>query len=122
MAPATGRPSDEVTRPVTVAEAFAAAVASARDRRARRIRIRPFRQHDGGTGSDDTLAIPHEEAHPFHLAYPPALRDWPPLVAFREWLREEIDLSHKELHATASADRSKPKRIRSGGRSRTRRR
>ena len=64
------------------------------------------------------LAIPHEEAHPFHLAYPPALRDWPPLVAFRDWLREEIDLSHRELHVSEGADPRKPKRIRSSGRSR----
>jgi LysR family transcriptional regulator, glycine cleavage system transcriptional activator len=66
------------------------------------------------------LAIPHEDAHPFHLAYPPGLRDWPPLVALRQWLREEVDLSHKELHSSASVDRNKPKRARSSGRSRAR--
>ncbi len=54
------------------------------------------------------LSITHEEAHPFHLVYPPGLREWPPLVALRRWLREELELSRKELHPDGS-DRKKAK-------------
>jgi LysR family glycine cleavage system transcriptional activator len=44
------------------------------------------------------LALAHEHAYPYHLAYPSALRDWPPVVALRQWLRDELDLSLKALH------------------------
>jgi LysR family glycine cleavage system transcriptional activator len=33
--------------------------------------------------------------------YPPALREWPPLVALRQWLRDELDLSLKSLRPPA---------------------
>jgi LysR family transcriptional regulator, glycine cleavage system transcriptional activator len=66
------------------------------------------------------LSITHEEAHPFHLVFPPGLREWPPVVALRRWLREELERSRKELHSAEPTDRDKPKRIRPGGRSRTR--
>src|SRR5215831_18669090 len=48
------------------------------------------------------LSITHEEAHPFHVVYPPGLREWPPLVALRSWLREELELSRKALPAAAT--------------------
>jgi LysR family glycine cleavage system transcriptional activator len=66
------------------------------------------------------LAITHEEAHPFHVVYPPGLREWPPLIALRRWLREELERSRKELHSAEPTLRNKPKRVGSGGRSRTR--
>ena len=44
------------------------------------------------------LSITHEDATPYHLAYPPSLRDWPPLAALRQWLHDELDLSRKTLH------------------------
>jgi LysR family transcriptional regulator, glycine cleavage system transcriptional activator len=47
------------------------------------------------------LSITHEHAHPYHLVYPPSLRDWPPLAALRRWLRDELDLSRKTLHSTS---------------------
>jgi LysR family glycine cleavage system transcriptional activator len=53
------------------------------------------------------LSITHEEGFPFHLAYPPGLREWPPLVALRRWLREELDLSRKALEELEAADRKK---------------
>jgi LysR family glycine cleavage system transcriptional activator len=54
------------------------------------------------------LSITHEEGYPFHLAYPPGLRDWPPLVALRRWLRAELDISRKALEAFEAAERKPP--------------
>jgi LysR family glycine cleavage system transcriptional activator len=34
-----------------------------------------------------------EGVYNYHLVYPPSLRDWPPLVALRVWLNEELDAS-----------------------------
>jgi len=39
------------------------------------------------------LALPDDEAYAYWLTYPPDLKDWPPLVALREWLREELATS-----------------------------
>jgi LysR family glycine cleavage system transcriptional activator len=44
------------------------------------------------------LEIPYNEASGYHLVYPPALRDWPPLAQFRRWLRDELDRSREALH------------------------
>ena len=43
------------------------------------------------------VTITHPEAEPYHLVYPPGLREWPPLVSFRAWLYDELDRSEKEL-------------------------
>ena len=53
---------------------------------------------DGRLVKLSPIAITHEDAQPYHLVYPPSLRDWPPLASFRDWLRDEIDASLKELH------------------------
>jgi LysR family transcriptional regulator, glycine cleavage system transcriptional activator len=53
------------------------------------------------------LSITHEEAHPFHLVYPPGLREWPPLIALRRWLREELEYSRKQLIPAAATGRKK---------------
>ncbi len=53
---------------------------------------------DGRLVKLSPLAITHEDAQPYHLVYPPGLRDWPPLAALRQWLRDELDLSRKTLH------------------------
>ncbi|HZI83684.1 MAG TPA: LysR substrate-binding domain-containing protein [Casimicrobiaceae bacterium] len=76
---------------------------------------------DGRLVKLSPLAITHEEAHPFHLVYPPGLREWPPLAALRRWLREELELSRKELHPEGSRRRTtRPASKRgSGARSRT---
>lgn len=36
------------------------------------------------------LTISYQHAKPYHLAYPPALRDWPPLLALKSWIQEEL--------------------------------
>jgi LysR family glycine cleavage system transcriptional activator len=53
------------------------------------------------------VSITYEHAYPYHLVYPPALRDWPPLVALRQWLRDELELSRKALHPVAPKRRKK---------------
>jgi len=35
---------------------------------------------------------------PYYLVYPPALRNWAPLLALRAWVREEFDCSLRQLH------------------------
>ena len=55
------------------------------------------------------VAITHPDAQPYHVAYPPSLRDWPPLVSLRQWLRDELDLSHQALHAPPARRRGKAK-------------
>ena len=56
--------------------------------------------HDGRLVRLSPLSITHEHAYPYHLVYPPSLRDWPPLAALRRWLHDELDLSRKSLHPT----------------------
>ena len=54
------------------------------------------------------LSITSEESQSYHLAYPVALRDWQPLIAFQQWLREEFDLSRRMLHPEAAKDEPAP--------------
>jgi LysR family glycine cleavage system transcriptional activator len=44
------------------------------------------------------LSMTFEPASTYHLVYPPALRDWPPLAALRKWLRDELDASMLALY------------------------
>ena len=53
---------------------------------------------DGRLVKLSELAIVHETARPYQLAYPSALRDWPPLMQLRLWLRDELAASHAQLH------------------------
>ena len=53
------------------------------------------------------VAITHREAQPYNIVYPPGLEGWPPLVAFRRWLHEEVRGSLAALKA-ATAVRSSP--------------
>lgn len=39
-----------------------------------------------------------EQAYPYHLVYPTALRDWPPLTMLRSWLHDELEMSRQTLH------------------------
>jgi LysR family transcriptional regulator, glycine cleavage system transcriptional activator len=48
------------------------------------------------------LALPDDEAYAFWLVYPPALKDWPPLVALRGWLMDEL------AHSQAMMDSARP--------------
>jgi LysR family transcriptional regulator, glycine cleavage system transcriptional activator len=43
-----------------------------------------------------------EQAFPYHLVYPPALQDWPPLTMLRQWLNDELELSRATLHPKAA--------------------
>jgi LysR family transcriptional regulator, glycine cleavage system transcriptional activator len=65
--------------------------------------------HDGRLVRLSPLAITYEQAYPYHLVYPPGLRDWPPLAALRQWLRDELELSRKSLYPTSVKRRAKPK-------------
>ncbi|HEY2927800.1 LysR substrate-binding domain-containing protein [Piscinibacter sp.] len=53
---------------------------------------------DGRLVQLSSLSIVYEHAYPYHLAYPTALRDWAPLAALRQWLRDELELSRTNLH------------------------
>lgn len=57
--------------------------------------------HDGRLVRLSPLAITHEQAQPYHLAYPSGLRAWPPLASLRTWLHDELDLSRKALLSTS---------------------
>lgn len=43
------------------------------------------------------LALPDERAYAYWLAHPPELADWPPIQAFKGWLREELARSLRML-------------------------
>ena len=57
---------------------------------------------DGRLVQLSPVTIMHEYAQPYHFVYPPSLRDWPPLVALRNWLREELDASYAALRVRAT--------------------
>lgn len=52
---------------------------------------------DGRLVQLSPLALAYEQAHPYHLVYPPALREWAPLAALRAFLRDELERSRKAL-------------------------
>jgi LysR family glycine cleavage system transcriptional activator len=52
------------------------------------------------------LSITSEQAQSYHLAYPATLRDWPPLVALGQWLRDEFEMSRQALHPDKPAARA----------------
>lgn len=54
---------------------------------------------DGRLVKLSSLSITYGDAHSYHLVYPPGLREWPPLVALRQWLHDELDLSRKLMRA-----------------------
>jgi LysR family glycine cleavage system transcriptional activator len=54
---------------------------------------------DGRLVQLSPVAVTHPESQPYHLVYPPGLRDWPPLVSLRAWLRDELAVSYKALNA-----------------------
>lgn len=41
------------------------------------------------------LSIRYEQTQPYHLVYPPALRDWPPLLALKQFVLDELAASAK---------------------------
>ena len=42
------------------------------------------------------VAVDPPDSHGYYLAYPPALRKWPPLVALRRWLFEELEAAQRQ--------------------------
>ena len=65
---------------------------------------------DGRLVKLSPLAITHDTAQPYHLVYPPNLRDWPPLVALRKWLHEELERSRAMLDAATAKRKAKSRR------------
>ncbi|MCK7495237.1 MAG: LysR substrate-binding domain-containing protein [Comamonadaceae bacterium] len=63
------------------------------------------------------VTITHPDARPYHFVYPPHLAQWPPLVALREWLTEEIAASQRALREAARPRRrpARPTRRRGTG-------
>lgn len=53
-------------------------------------------------------AITVDEGHAYYLVYPPSLRDWPPLVALRQFLHDELAASERALAALRALDASAP--------------
>ncbi|MBO1112436.1 LysR substrate-binding domain-containing protein [Bordetella petrii] len=43
------------------------------------------------------ISVDFEPADTYHLVYPPVLRDWPPLLALRQWIRDELERSRDSL-------------------------
>lgn len=48
-----------------------------------------------------TVALPYRPAQRFFLVYPPALRNWAPLIKLRAWLLDEMARSRHRLAATS---------------------
>ena len=66
------------------------------------------------------VALPDDGSDVYWLVYPPALRDWPPLSALRDWLHEELALSQRRLAQPLTSPPGKATASRSGSRSRAR--
>jgi LysR family transcriptional regulator, glycine cleavage system transcriptional activator len=49
------------------------------------------------------LALDDPDAYAYWLVYPPSLRDWPPLIALRRWVHEEIARSQAQVPGSTSA-------------------
>jgi len=47
------------------------------------------------------VSVVMEGVQPYSFAFPPALKDWAPLVALRAWVREEFDASLATLKTIA---------------------
>lgn len=58
------------------------------------------------------VAMRHEEGQTYWLAFPPELQEWPPLIALRQWLIDEIELSQRELdRGEAPKDRGEAPKV-----------
>ena len=58
------------------------------------------------------ISLMHADMHPYHLVYPPGLRDWPSLVSLRDWLFDELDRSLRALRALHPDRVRRPKKMR----------
>ena len=55
------------------------------------------------------LALPDPSAYAYWFVYPPELATWPPLVALRAWLFEELAMSQQGLAAPVLTEKPNPK-------------
>lgn len=53
------------------------------------------------------IALDDPDTHPYWLVYPPSLADWPPLLAFRGWLREQLTTPAGTAPAGPTGSRSR---------------
>jgi LysR family glycine cleavage system transcriptional activator len=60
---------------------------------------------DGSLVRLSPVTITYDQAQPYHLCYPAALRDYPPLASFRAWLGDEIAASQRALRAMGAPPR-----------------
>ncbi|MVW78272.1 LysR substrate-binding domain-containing protein [Bordetella sp. 02P26C-1] len=58
---------------------------------------------DGRLVKLSPISIDFEPTDTYHLVYPPALREWPPLQALRTWIRDELERSRENLTGPAAA-------------------
>jgi LysR family glycine cleavage system transcriptional activator len=49
------------------------------------------------------LTLTDQDVYAYWLVYPPALRDWPPLVALRSWLQDQLGLAERMLTVAGAA-------------------
>lgn len=56
------------------------------------------------------LTIDFEAAYAYHLVYPPALREWAPLHALRDWLHEELEQSMQALRPAPHKRKARDRR------------
>ena len=66
---------------------------------------------DGRLARVSALSIAYEPAHAYHLVYPPSVRDWPPLAALRQWLRDELEMSRGQMELTRRAARAPAQKL-----------
>ncbi len=57
---------------------------------------------DGRLVQLSPVALSDDGSNPFWLLHPPELKDWPPLVALREWMLSELRHSAAELESASS--------------------
>lgn len=60
---------------------------------------------DGRLVKVSPVSVDFEPADTYHLVYPPGLRDWPPLQALRQWIRDELERSRATLLTSCDAGR-----------------
>jgi LysR family glycine cleavage system transcriptional activator len=48
------------------------------------------------------VSFVHEGVQPYSIVYPPALKEWPPLLALRDWMRAEFELSLQTFRGQAA--------------------
>ena len=59
---------------------------------------------DGRLAQLFDVSVVLDRVQPYYLVYPPALKNWPPLIALRDWVRHEFDCSLKMLHGAGKPE------------------